>query len=101
MGGQTPSIPESMPRDLPMSGSGRTFRADEAPANVDVLMVAAALARSEVIRAQEAVVGQDDAAGSHAVVVGMVGDRAAHTACQATLAPETETYSLPITAVIY
>lgn len=61
-----------------------TFRADEAPAHIDVLMVLAALARSEVVRTQETVVGQHQAARCHTVVISVIGHRAAHTSSQST-----------------
>lgn len=61
-----------------------TFRADEAPADVDVLMVAAAPPCSEVIGADDAVGGEDHRASSKAEVVGVVGNWAPHAAHQAT-----------------
>ena len=67
-----------------MLGPVLTFGADEAPADVDVLVVLAALARREVVGTEEAVVGQHQAARGHAVVVGVVGHGAAHAAGQAT-----------------
>lgn len=61
-----------------------TFRADKAPADVDVLMVAAAPPCSEVIGADDTVGGEDHRASSKAEVIGMVRDRTSHTAHQAT-----------------
>lgn len=61
----------------------RTFRADEAPADVDVLVVLAAFARSEVIGTQEAVVCQHHAASCHAVVIGVICHWAADAPSQA------------------
>lgn len=61
----------------------RTFGADEAPADVDVLVVLAALARHEVVRTQEAVVCQHQAASCHAVVIGVIGHGAANAPSQA------------------
>lgn len=61
-----------------------TFRADEAPANVDVFMVLTALAGSEVVWTEETVVCKHHAACCHAIVIGMIGHRAAHTPSQAT-----------------
>lgn len=60
-----------------------TFRTHKTPADVDVFMVFATFAWSEVVGAQEAVIGQWDAAGSHTVVIGVVGHRAADAAGQA------------------
>lgn len=61
----------------------RTFGADEAPADVDVLVVLAALARREVIGTQEAVVCQHQAASCHAVVIGVICHWAANAPSQA------------------
>lgn len=61
-----------------------TFRADKAPADVDVLVVAAAPAGSEVVGADDAVGGQDHGAGGQAEVVGVIRDRTPHAAHQAT-----------------
>ncbi len=60
-----------------------TFRTHKTPADIDVFMVFATFAWSEVVGAQEAVIGQWDAAGSHTVVIGVVGHRAADAAGQA------------------
>ncbi len=60
-----------------------TFRTHKTPADIDVFMVFATFAWSEVVGAQEAVIGQWDAASSHTVVIGVVGHRAADTAGQA------------------
>lgn len=65
-----------------MTTGVRTFRTHKTPADVNVFMVFAPFAWSEVIGAQEAVIGQWNAAGSHTVVTGMVSHRAAHTAGQ-------------------
>lgn len=56
----------------------RTFSADEAPADVDVLVVLDPAARREVVGTDDAVVGEDDAARRHAEVCGMVRHGAAH-----------------------
>ena len=61
-----------------------TLGAHKAPADVDVLVVTAALAWVEVVWAQEAVIGQGDAACGHAVVVGMVRNGTADAAGQTT-----------------
>lgn len=45
-------------------------------------MVFATFAWREVVGAQKAVIGQWDAAGSHTVVIGVVGHRATDTAGQ-------------------
>lgn len=63
--------------------SRRTFGADEAPADVDVLVVLAAFARREVIGTQEAVVCQHQAAGCHAVVIGVIRHWAANAPSKA------------------
>lgn len=67
-----------------------TLRAHEAPANVDVFVVFAALAGSEVVWTEEAVVCQHQAACGHTVVVGMIGHRAAYTSGQPTYDKNTE-----------
>lgn len=69
-------------RERIVKGDVRTFRTHKTPADVNVFVVFAPFAWSEVIGAQEAVIGQRNAAGSHTVVIGMVGHRAAHTAGQ-------------------
>lgn len=66
------------------SAGGETFRADEAPADIDVLMVLAAFAGDEMVWTQEAVVGQRNTASSHAVVICMVSHWTTHTAGQTT-----------------
>lgn len=74
-------------RDGSQSASGgciRTFGADEAPADVDVFVVLDAPPRGEVVWTDDAVVGEDHAAGGHAQVVGVVGYGAANAANQAT-----------------
>lgn len=58
----------------------QTFRTYKTPADIYVLMVFAPFAWSEVVGTKEAVIGQRDAAGSHTVVIGMVGHRAANAA---------------------
>lgn len=72
------------PGDKGPSADHLTFRADKAPADVDMLVVAAAPARSEVVGADDAVGGQDHGAGSEAEVVGVIRDRTPHAAHQAT-----------------
>lgn len=67
-----------------------TFRADKAPAHVDVFVVLAALAGSEVVWAEETVVCQHQAACCHTVVIGMIGHRAAHATSQPTYDENTE-----------
>lgn len=49
-----------------------------------MFVVLDAAAGGEVVRADDAVVGQDDAACCHAQVCSVIGYRAAHTANQAT-----------------
>ena len=61
-----------------------TLWADEAPADINVLVVAAALAGHKVVGTQEAVGRQGDASSGHAEVVGMISNRAPHTAGQMT-----------------
>lgn len=61
-----------------------TLRANKAPANVDVFVVLAAFARSEVVWTEETVVGQHQTACCHTVVIGMISHRAAHTSSQST-----------------
>lgn len=58
-----------------------------------MLVVAAAPARSEVVGADDAVGGQDHGAGGKAEVVGVIRDRAPHTAHQATWHPTATTQS--------
>lgn len=55
-----------------------TFSADEAPADVDVLVVLDPAAGGEVVGTDDTVIGEDDAACSHAEVCGMIRHRAAH-----------------------
>lgn len=66
-----------------------TFWADKAPADVDVFVVLAAFARREVVRTEETVVRQHQAACCHAVVIGMIGHRAAHASSQPTYGEDT------------
>lgn len=66
------------------TGIRPTFRADEAPADVYVFMVFAAFAGSEVVWTQEAVVGENQAACCHAVIIGVIGHGTAHASSQAT-----------------
>lgn len=61
-----------------------TFRTDETPADVDVLVVLAALAWREVAWTEKTIVCQHQAARCHAVVISMVGHRAPHTPSQPT-----------------
>jgi len=61
-----------------------TFRADKAPADVDVLVVAAASPCSEVIGADDAVGGEDHGPSGEAEVIGVVRNGTPHTAHQAT-----------------
>lgn len=60
-----------------------TFRADKAPADIDVLVVAAAPSCSEVVGADDAVGGEHHGASSEAEVVGVVRNGTPHTAHQA------------------
>lgn len=73
-----------------------TFGADKAPADVDVLMVLAAFAGREVVGTEETVVCQHQAACCHAVVIGMIGHRAANApsqpACRETTAKQIQHY---------
>lgn len=61
-----------------------TFRTDEAPADVDVLVVLAALAWREVARTEKTIVCQHQAARCHAVVISVVGHGAPHAPSQPT-----------------
>lgn len=61
-----------------------TFSADEAPADINVLMVLHTPARDKVVGADDAVVGEDDAARRHAQVRGVVGYRTANASYQTT-----------------
>lgn len=58
----------------------QTFRTHKTPADINVLVVFAPFAWSEVVGTQEAVIGQWDASRSHTVVIGVVGHGAAHAA---------------------
>lgn len=64
--------------------SSPTFSADEAPADVDVFVVLNAPARNKVVGADDAVVGEDDAARRHAQVCGVIGYRTANAPHQTT-----------------
>lgn len=55
-----------------------TFSADEAPADVNVLVVLDPAAGGEVAGTDDAIIGEDDAACRHAEVCGMVRHRAAY-----------------------
>lgn len=72
---------------------GETFGADETPADVDVLVVLAAFAGGEMVGTQEAVVGQRNTSGGHAVVIRVVRHRTAHAAGQATCSACTHTHT--------
>lgn len=61
-----------------------TFSADEAPADINVLVVLHTPARDKVVGADDAVVGEDDAARRHAQVRGVVGYRTANASYQTT-----------------
>lgn len=65
-----------------MEPKNGTFGADEAPADINVLMVLDATTGSEVVGADDAVVGEDNAARCHAQICSMIGDRTAHAAHQ-------------------
>lgn len=62
----------------------RTFSADEAPADINVLVVLHAPTRGEMVGTDDAVVGEDDAARCHAQVCGVIGYRTAHAPHQTT-----------------
>lgn len=53
-------------------------------------MVLAALAGSEVVRTEETVVCQHQAARRHTVVIGMIGHRAAYASSQPTFEENTD-----------
>lgn len=72
-----------------------TFGADEAPADINVFMVLDATSGSEVVGADDAVVGEDNAARCHAQICSMIGDRTAHTAHQAAYGQTTNAVSAP------
>lgn len=61
-----------------------TLCADEAPADVDVLVVLDAAAGGEVVGADDAVVGEDNAARCHAEVRGVIGHWTANAPHQTT-----------------
>lgn len=63
-----------------------TFRANEAPANVDVFVIAAALPWREVVGTDNGVSGQDDAAGRDAVITCVVRNGAPYAVDQSTCA---------------
>lgn len=63
-----------------------TFRANEAPADVDVFVITAALPWREVVGTDDAVSGQDDAAGRDAVIASVVRDGASNAVDQSTCA---------------
>lgn len=78
-------LPAGFPRTLSsnayseLQGQNRcTFSANEAPADIDVLVVLHSSSRGEVVGTDDAVVGEDDATRCHAEVCGMVGHWAAH-----------------------
>lgn len=62
-----------------------TFRADEAPADVDVAVVTVALLGIEVVGADDGVVGDHLAACSHAQISHVVCHRTAHASHHFTL----------------
>lgn len=76
------------------AGVRLTFGADEAPADVYVFVVLAAFAGSEVVWTQEAVVGENQAARRHAVIVGVIGHGAAHASSQPTWETHTKSQTL-------
>lgn len=69
---------------LIMFSEHRTFRADEAPADIDVFVVLDATTGSEMVGTNDAVVGEDNAACRHAEVRSMIGYRTAHASYQTT-----------------
>lgn len=80
-----PGLVQGHPKPVYSSSvRGVTFGADETPADVDMLMVLDAASWSEVVRADDAVVGQNHAAGRHAQVCGVVRDRTANAPHQPT-----------------
>ncbi len=57
-----------------------TFWADEAPADVDMLVVAAAFSWCEVIGTHYVAVSESDTPSRYAVIIGMICHRASDTA---------------------
>lgn len=68
----------------------QTFGADEAPADIDMTVVAVALLGVEVVGADDGGVGDHLAARSHAQVTDVVRDRAAQATHQPTYSTESE-----------
>lgn len=88
------SHPQSNAFSEPQAQNFCTFSADEAPADINVLVVLDPAAGGKVVGTDDTVIGEDDAARHHAEVCGMVCHRAAHAPHQTSCRQQNDSTSV-------